>query len=517
MVLLVLPFISFTTNGQDVGIDSTITRLTLRQKIGQLLIFGYSGQTVETELKQLIHDEQPGALITFSRNIKDLNQIGSLNKVAQNWSKQQNGLPLMIMVDQEGGNVARLKMNSPLPSALALGETRDASLVEQYGEAMGRLMAGLGFTMNLAPVLDLSDPWIPSFIGPRSFGSRPVLVGEVAVAFARGLARGGIIPTAKHFPGHGGISQDSHRLTPRKLATLAELIKGDLVPFQKFAQADFPRAVMMAHISYPQIDPTGAPSAFSSVFIQSVLRQGMHYDGLIITDDVEMSGANAAGSVEERVVKAIEAGNDMVMVAWSAARQKRAEEALVQAVEANRISVERINESVRRVLKYKMMLPNVLATPAQTAQAKFNLENIAEKIKRFNFLTTARLNSRLRGVLSDRAAVTLLAADGRFYRNFRSRYSGPVQFIHLSPTAHEELEAELLAHPEKTFIYYASGYQTASWLNQLTADVKKQIVVVNTNQPGAIENSRGYRGVFQLNTLIPESGRWLAEYLTDGG
>ena len=210
--------------------------MSVRQKVGQMFIFGYSGARPDAALKRLIETEQPGcAWSAFTRNIVSLDQIGNLNQRVQTWSK----VPLLIMVDQEGGNVARLKVGTSLPSALSTGETNDPKLILQYATALGSLMAKLGFNVNLAPVLDLSDPQSISFIGPRSFGARPDGVGAIASAFAKGLANAGLVPTAKHFPGHGGIAADSHQMTPRKLSTLEELVDGDLVPFRYFAGIAF--------------------------------------------------------------------------------------------------------------------------------------------------------------------------------------------------------------------------------------------------------------------------------------
>lgn len=520
-VLLFTAFLScqsFATNGQfnnSPRTEELIRHMSVRQKVGQLLIFGYAGTTADESLQRLLQEQQPGALITFGRNIQSLPQIAALNKQAQIWAKSKSKIPLLIMVDQEGGNVARLKVKRSLPSALALGETKDLDLIQQYGEALGEMMRHLGFNVNLAPVLDLSDPYSISFIGPRSFGVQPNDVGHSAFAFAKGLALGGVIPTAKHFPGHGGIVQDSHRETPKKLATLEELIEGDLVPFQKFANADFPRAVMMAHISYPQIDPSGTPAAFSSLFIHQVLRQKFRYDGLVITDDVEMSGANAAGPIEDRVVRAIEAGNDMVMVAWSVRRQRKAVEALMSAVRSGRISESRIDQSLKRIFAYKLQLQERDRENFKLVDDEAKLERLAERVKRFNFLKTANSNRQLRGSQMNRSALTIFASDPRFFAGFKQHYGQNVSFVHLTQRSQESLQEQLLQHPQQTFVYYASGAQTARWLNQLTADVKKRIIVVNTNQPGAINNAQGYFGVFQLNTSAPESGAWLAQFLTD--
>lgn len=487
--------------------------MSLRQKVGQMLIFGYSGTTAEGSLERIIRNYRPGAIITFSRNITSFDQIRDVNKRAQVWAQAGGGIPLLIMVDQEGGNVSRLRVHPGLPSALALGETKNLDLVEKYGTALGHLMGQLGFNMNLAPVLDLSDPTKLSFIGPRSFGVHPERVGQMTTAFARGLSLSGVIPTAKHFPGHGGVVQDSHRVTPQKLSTLEELINTDLVPFKRFASSPFPRAVMMAHIAYPQIDPSGAPAAFSETFIEDILRQKFKFDGLIITDDVEMSGANIAGSVEERVIRAVEAGNDMVMIAWSAHRQARAFRSLLAAVRAGRIQASRIDQSVRRILSYKQAIRT--PKPATQINIRHHLLELAEKVKRFNFLQSATPQTKLRGLLNTREPVTVFASDYRFFEHFKKRYGAGARFIHLAPDSQDQLEEELQQRDDRSFIFYASGIQTARWLNQLTSTTKRRLIVVNTNQAGAIENRQNYLGVFQMNTLAPEAGRWLAEYLTE--
>lgn len=513
--LLLLPLPLFATNGQPDAVDAQMAGMTLRQKVGQMFIFGYSGTQPDTGLKRLIEKEQPGALITFARNIITLEQIRSVNRQAQAWSQAISKVPLLIMVDQEGGNVARLKVGTSLPSALSLGETKDPNLIQDYAHALGLLMCKLGFNVNLAPVLDLSDPQSISFIGPRSFGGRPDGVAPLANAFAKGLADSGVIPTAKHFPGHGGIAADSHQTTPRKLSTLEELVSGDLVPFRYFASADFPRAVMMAHISYPQIDPSGAPSAFSSVLIEDVLRGRMKYDGLIITDDVEMNGANIAGTMEERSVRAIEAGNDMVMVAWSAQRQERSLEAVYKAVEDGTIPVARINRSVRKILEYKLRLRDHKEPQESVAMLRASLDKYSQHVKRYNFMKAVTANASLRGYLRHSAPVTLMASDRRFFENFTQQYRGPVRFLQLAPDVRDELETRILSSPSGIFVYYASGTRTARWLNQLTPDIKKHIIVVNANQAGMIDGRRGFLGIFQMNTLAAESGKWLAKFLTD--
>ena len=177
------------------------------------------GEKLNHGLDSAIRGNKPGAIIVFGRNIKSADQISKLCYSAQAASYEATGVPLLIAVDQEGGNVTRIRTAPPLPSALALGKTRDPALAKEAGHGTGRLLRSLGFNMNLAPVMDVTDPSHDRFIGTRTFGDDPQLVAKMSTAFALGLQESDILPTGKHFPGHGGLNQDSHLGTPTKRAS----------------------------------------------------------------------------------------------------------------------------------------------------------------------------------------------------------------------------------------------------------------------------------------------------------
>lgn len=284
------------------------------------------------QLKDTLETLYPGAIISFKRNIKTPWQTAELNSMAQEISLKNTNLPLLIMVDQEGGVVSRIKTRPYSPSALSIGFTENPSLAKEAGLATGKVLSLVGFNMNLAPVVDISDPFQTNFIGNRSFGKDPHLVKVMGQKFADGLEDSGVLPTLKHFPGHGGSIKDSHYSLPSKLSSEEELLANDLIPFSHFSKGTFPGAVMVAHISFPNIDSSGLPATFSKVLINNVLRERLGFEGLIITDDIEMHGAKIIPSVGERAVRAIEAGNDMVMIAWTKKIKKAAYNALLNAV-----------------------------------------------------------------------------------------------------------------------------------------------------------------------------------------
>lgn len=223
-------------NEVDKGkIEEKLARMTLEEKVGQMFVLGFRGQQIDGHIRGLIHKFKPGSFIVFRRNIRTPQQIFTLNKQIQELSLKEIGLPMLLMVDQEGGTVTRIKTNPAPPSALALGMTEDTKLVRDAGAITGKIVSLLGFNMNLAPVMDLSDPYQNSFIGNRSFGQNPQKVKLYGEAYSTGLADSGVIPTSKHYPGHGGVITDSHLALPKKLDTLEQLEKSALIPFDWFA------------------------------------------------------------------------------------------------------------------------------------------------------------------------------------------------------------------------------------------------------------------------------------------
>ena len=306
--------------------------MSTEQKIGQIMIWSFAGTTVTAALEEHLTKFQPGALIFFRRNIETYDQIMRLNSRLQSIARQKFKSDLMLMVDQEGGVVTRIRIKTPLPSALALGKVSDPQLIESFARAKGELLSALGFTVNLAPVMDISNPEQDSFIGNRTFGADPAVVSNLAIAYAKGLSAAGIVPTGKHFPGHGGTDSDSHKESPQKAATIEELSTHDFVPFQRLAQEGPTHLVMTAHLALPQVDESGLPATYSSILIQEHLRSKLGFAGVVITDDLEMAGAEQGQDVGERAVKAFMAGNDMLMLAGSSKNQRLAFHAILRAV-----------------------------------------------------------------------------------------------------------------------------------------------------------------------------------------
>ncbi|MBK7845264.1 MAG: beta-N-acetylhexosaminidase [Bdellovibrionales bacterium] len=498
-----------------------LASMTIRDKVGQLFVFGFRGTDMDTALQKRFDRLRPGGVIIFGRNIKSATQISMLNRDLQKISQKHLDLPLFIMVDQEGGKVARIKINPSAPSALALGMSQNTKLTREVGELTGRLLSLLGFNMNLAPVLDLSNPFKKSFISNRSFGENPDKIKFMGEAFSTGLMSSGVIPTAKHFPGHGNIVSDSHKLLPVKYDTLEELERSSLIPFKWFGNFQYPSAIMVAHVAFPKIDPSGLPATFSRILLHDLLRTKLKYPGLIITDDVEMVGAGIGGNVGERAVRALEAGCDLVMVAWTAAQQEAAFEAVFQAVESGRLSVSQIDEKMRRILSFKIAVKSYLAKVRSSelplsetlASVIFDIKKISEEIARENFNEGLRSSPQLIGSGVEIQKAIIFTADAKFFYKFRETWGRGASIKLMSPDQDPKISEILKNHPHALGIFYVTGIGSARILNNLDSPTKARLVVINTTHPGNISNGEDYQGVININAANFNVGTWLAESL----
>ena len=337
-------------NGVDV--EGILERLTLEEKVGQMLFLGFGGKVMDESISQFLKKKKPGGIALFGRNIKSPKQTATLIREVRKYDPA--GIPMFVSVDQEGGKVVRLKRDTTvIPSNMALGATRDPELAKRAGASLGRDLRLLGFNMNLAPVLDVNSNPNNPVIGIRSFGEDPALVGEMGVSYIRGLQSEGVSAVAKHFPGHGDTASDSHFSMPSIAHTKERLMDVDLVPFS-LAMTDGLDAIMTAHIALPRIaEERNMPATVSVNVITGLLRNEFGYDGLVITDGLEMKGIVERYGSGEAAVRAVVAGADMVMVLWFPEKKDEVHRMLLEAVKSGRITTNRLNDAVRHVLTAK--------------------------------------------------------------------------------------------------------------------------------------------------------------------
>ena len=332
-------------------IELQVQSMTTGQKVGQLLLAGIEGTTAGEDAVYAVQTVQVGGLILFRRNIESCAQTAGL--VSDLKALNEGYIPMLISADEEGGTVSRMPAGEvlDLPSASYFGKFEDPSLALQLGQALAAQCSALGVNTDFAPVADVWSNPDNTVIGKRAYGTEPELVAKLVPNVAEGLTQGGVIPVVKHFPGHGDTAVDSHYDLPVVTKTLEELEELELIPFRAAIESGAP-AVMVAHLLVREIDDT-LPATLSPKVVDGLLRSELGFNGVVFTDDLTMGAISNTYGMGEAAVLAIEAGCDVLLVCHGTDNLKAAYEALLEAVNSGRISLERLDDSVYRILKLK--------------------------------------------------------------------------------------------------------------------------------------------------------------------
>lgn len=328
----------------------------LRALVGQLLIVGFDGNDEEPPpaVAAALESAEVGGVILFRRNVDTVEQVSALNQRIHQLAKDAPAPPF-VSLDQEGGRVVRIKEPlTPIPPMRALGEMRDARLTADVSEVVATEVSALGFNLNFAPVLDVDTNPKNPIIGDRAFASDPADVARTAGAFLLGHHVAGVIPCGKHFPGHGDTLLDSHKDLPVIEHKMERLNSIELLPFKQMIEADIPM-LMTAHILVPEIDPEH-PATLSRAAIRELLRDKLGYDGVVITDDLEMSAVAERYSIEEMVELGLRAGVDIFLICRTEERWKRAHAHLFKLAKENFDDLIRVQRAAERVLDLKRNL-----------------------------------------------------------------------------------------------------------------------------------------------------------------
>jgi beta-N-acetylhexosaminidase len=346
-----------------------LSGMTLEQRIGQVFMLGFEGTTLNTSNRALIHDLHLGGVTLFARNIETGPQLAKLDADLQTVA---DPIPMFVSVDQEGGLVVRVTQGATIfPGNMAVGATGDTALARQVAEASADELLAMGVNMSLAPVVDVNTNPLNPVIGVRSFGSDVSDVERMGQETVNGLQGRGVSAVAKHFPGHGDTAVDSHRDLPVVPHTLERLQSTEFKPFEAAMQAGVD-GIMTAHLYLPAIEPeANRPATLSHAVLTGLLREQLGYQGLILTDALDMDAIKHDRTAAEAAVEAFEAGADMLLVAGITAEDRaqlgEGPPALLAAVRSGRVSEERLDASVLRVLEAKLrrgVIPG-LATPSQ--------------------------------------------------------------------------------------------------------------------------------------------------------
>lgn len=340
--------------------EELLQRMTLEQKVGQVMVGFIEGKKMTPELAARIKTVHLGGVILYSSgtgdNIDNPKQVAALIRDIQQTAVDAREVPLFVSIDQEGGRVSRLtKGVTSFPPNMAFGAAGNPKLVAKEAAIMARELRAIGVNVNYAPDVDVNSNPDNPVIGCRSYGSSPEEVARMAMAVIEPYKQAGVVCTAKHFPGHGDTAVDSHIGLPTVNHDRRYLEEYDFAPFKKMVEAGVP-AVMTAHVVMPAVDAAGRPSTLSPDAL-SILRQELGFDGLIFTDALNMGAIVKQMPIEEAAIQAFLAGADVLLFGNDdvivPAKQQEIAKGLADAVRSGRISRERLDDSVRRILRVK--------------------------------------------------------------------------------------------------------------------------------------------------------------------
>jgi len=459
-------------------VNKALAKMSLEEKIGQMIACRYSGYFVNSEseyleeLKTLVLEQKIGGFVLFGG---DVFETAHLNNTLQEIAKT----PLLMASDLERGLGNQIDGAVLFPPAMSLGAADSKELAYNMGKITAREARAIGIHMTYAPVVDVNINPDNPIINVRSFGEDPEQVARLAVAFIKGCQENGLITTAKHFPGHGDTAEDSHLVLPTIEGGRNRLDKVELFPYRKAVQSGV-QAIMVSHLRLPALDPTpNMPASLSSPIITELLREDMGFKGLLVTDAMDMQAVTKLYSSEEAALMAVKAGIDMVLLP---PKPREVIDKLVRAVKDGDISESRIDVSVKRILETKArlglhkrrlvdleVLDEKIATSAHRRQAEIALENSMTLVKNAGDLIPLPLEGKKLAVLS-------LSSD-------RGGYYAGRTFVE-----------EIMARVPGTFTFYAEATTGIEYLESVLEDTADADICV----VGLFSRLRGYKGSIGL-------------------
>ncbi|HEX8990524.1 MAG TPA: glycoside hydrolase family 3 N-terminal domain-containing protein [Anaerolineales bacterium] len=355
------------------------------EKIGQRLLLAFHGKDdVPDGFRAALKAYKPAGVTLFrSLNIENPRQVRELTKRLQAAALEAGLPPLLIAVDQEGGQLMAIgNGTTPLPGNMALGATRDRSLARRAGEILGTELRAMGVNVNYAPSCDVNiNPHNPA-IGIRSFGEDPLEVGEMASAMIEGMQSRGVAATAKHFPGHGDVASDSHYGLPMLRHDLNRLQQVEFPPFQAAIRAKT-KLIMTAHLALPAIDgPDAPPATLSPTVLKGLLRSQLGFDGVIITDAMDMQAIPQGAALGANAVRAAAAGADLLLLTSDPADQQRVFESLRHAAQDDSLLMRDMDVSLERIASLKHWLTDQPEAPALDMVGCAAHQEVADEIAR---------------------------------------------------------------------------------------------------------------------------------------
>ncbi|MDR2607531.1 MAG: glycoside hydrolase family 3 protein [Treponema sp.] len=506
-----IPALSFEDPLPPETLALELTRaMSDEEALAQVFMLGWVGAEPSPLIMDWIRDRHIGGVKIFGWNTGDTRRlaqtVGELQKVSLAGTY---GIPLLVATDQEGGWIRHVKgSTSETPGNMAIGASgvpRDAYLSGYY---IAKELALLGINMNFAPTVDLFTNRESTLIGTRAFGSDPVRTGILGAAFMKGQQAAGVIPTAKHYPGHGDTGLDSHGVLPRIDASFEVLWDRELSPYRIMAKEGLP-AVMSGHLSFPNTQAADAPASLSSYFLDEVLRERIGFKGIIITDDLMMNGATTwAGSLSRAARQALMAGNDVIMLSKTPSLFDPVWTTLREAMKTDEAFRNRVRDACRRTLKLKLQyLRGETSVPPVPDLKKIESELPDPKGSAFFLDLAARSVTVIRPAAiptnAEKAGRVLLA--GRyedFFQAGRKAFPGAVSYWYSSSRGTSELVS--YARNADTVIFCLSDGTDLPMLRSLEP-LKKRIIVLSVLNPVYLEQVSWVDAVLAVYSYAPES------------
>lgn len=371
---LLLGCVGCRTNSADTGsaaqtkpttteeVQNIVDSMSLEEKVAQLFLVQPeaivdigTATAAGDATKQAINKTPVGGFVYFSDNLQSEQQVQDMLRNVQKYSEDRIGLPAFLSVDEEGGTVARVASTgrfdvTDVGDMAKIGASGDVQQARQAGETIGSYLSELGFNLDFAPDADVLTNSDNTVVKKRSFGSDPRVVSDMSLAVAQGLAQHQVYSVYKHFPGHGATAGDTHQGYAYTDKTLDELKQSELIPFENAIQNNA-AFIMAAHISAPRVTGDDTPASLSKTMITDILRGQMGYDGIVVTDAMNMGAVTEQYTSAQAAVKALQAGADLVLMPEDF---QEAYQGVLDAVKDGTLTEQRINESVTRIVKVKV-------------------------------------------------------------------------------------------------------------------------------------------------------------------
>lgn len=371
---LLLGCVGCRTNSADTGsaaqtkptkteeVQNIVDSMSLEEKVAQLFLVQPeaivdigTATAAGDATKQAINKTPVGGFVYFSDNLQSEQQVQDMLRNVQKYSEDRIGLPAFLSVDEEGGTVARVASTgrfdvTDVGDMAKIGASGDVQQARQAGETIGSYLSELGFNLDFAPDADVLTNPDNTVVKKRSFGSDPRVVSDMSLAVAQGLAQHQVHSVYKHFPGHGATAGDTHQGYAYTDKTLDELKQSELIPFENAIQNNA-AFIMAAHISAPRVTGDDTPASLSKTMITDILRGQMGYDGIVVTDAMNMGAVTEQYTSAQAAVKALQAGADLVLMPEDF---QEAYQGVLDAVKDGTLTEQRVNESVTRIVKVKV-------------------------------------------------------------------------------------------------------------------------------------------------------------------